>query len=177
MWEHHRQQGFSMKNEGFLGRRDRGGVSVGCPLWFSGVGIRASVQPALGPVSFPVVTLSRLLSHPPGWPSAASGGTEAGEVSQVGVCGWPERGTERARAGAFLSGGDKSASSETPEPIAGFPSQPLGSTCFVNVSCSDSAFSCDQRSFLKLAAFMTSPVVKSPPSHFRGCEFDRWLEN
>ena len=103
--------------------------------------------------------------------------TEAGEVSQVGVCGWPERGTERARAGAFLSGGDKSASSETPEPIAGFPSQPLGSTCFVNVSCSDSAFSCDQRSFLKLAAFMTSPVVKSPPSHFRGCEFDRWLEN
>lgn len=42
--------------------------------------------------------------------SAASGGTEAGEVSQVGVCGRPERGAERAGAGAFLSGGDKSAS-------------------------------------------------------------------
>ena len=63
------------------------------------------------------------------------------------------------------------------EPIAGSPSQPLGSTCFVAVSSSDSAFSHGQRSFLKFAGFMTSPVVKSLPSHCRGHEFDPWLGN
>ena len=109
--------------------------------------------------------------------SAASGGTEAGEVSQVGVCGRPERGAERARSGAFLSGGDKSASRGTLEPIAGFPSQPLGSTCCVAVGSRDSAFSRGQRSFLKLAGSTTSPVFKSPPSCCRGHEFDPWLRN